>query len=1607
MHRWYLWLVLILSVYCTGSVIAEQFDIVNTDRYWIEGVPGIGEGNGNYLDNSDPPEMLMLLSGWFEWGAHEDDDISDRDDYNSMFGTVNTLWMRPHHLLETEYLDLDLHQDPQYPKRYIVYIGGWNPVPPDPSDFCWFPDEPEDYIWDGWNNRGSEYWQYWYDHIVEYTNTVRQTVTESMYTLLQEIDEDYILGWYTVDEPNPDKIPQGFFRIYNDAIRDAETANGINTSLPIFCTINKLKYCDDDEYENLDRYVGDADEGVDVVCVDKYPFYNLKDLPILENSNGDLESRGFGYEVYFPEFNVLSVPGYDDCSYENRSPKSRDMSSWIMQIRDQLEVWERDLPIISIPQGSAHKNGGSVFRHSDENYKYSAYHRAPSYAELRHQVFSALACGATGFLPWASYMCFNPNPPGVSWGRTPHSSFWHSSNWYADVDPQSGDTLAYYLENGCRYLPNIAEALEDVDLIADVETFYNDEEEQMFGNYKTLFEEVESYAQLMIQGEYLDEYLTWEITDVTGNGASDETDLNTMFIQYDEDYYLFAVNSCKPDGDTYHIPAIYVRFHMDLTSEMDCFNSAYLLDPYQYEESSSFPDLDESNNEPISFIHDGDIAHFDVHFEPGEVHVYRFSTGIRWEGPTPQIPTLQVAINQTCDGDTLFIHQDVTESFQVSGNRVLVGVGSPPPTLTNSNEYNLCRITDYPQGGGPGVELINLRLSGDHNGVNLIENGGDLVLIDCILDGSSAGGITGIINNDLMSAYRTDFINCDTGISGYGEELNLFGCEFLGNEGVPGEAAISCASSNPMQVLLDNDPETNRECMVKDYPTALNIVCADQEGENEITIRNTQILRETDNTEVVFIDGYESQLIDVLVENSLLHLGYGTTIACDELRITGSTLVEHGIGLTGNQFTIEHSIMPESSTDYSSATIVNCFFQGDGDPKFVDPDNSNFSLKWDSPCLDAGSPDPDLRDQDHTQNDIGYTRIYREVDLVTEVEDYTQMEKGVYFAEESVDPKGFHLPSGSVLLLGSGVNVTVDAVNEEVMLGDQEDAERTVITFYNPLVGHEHDPPTLKGGSFFVGGDQEVGISENDWVRMNHLRYVEADGNLETSYVGIESNDLRFCFECLEPNIEPSTVYGHFHIGLRCSGQLENSILRGSTAPAQLAILGSDININTCELYDYEYTGLFLFNFGQNIEYKLHGLIIEGEREGENALKGIDAAYSSFRLSESRITYHTSYGMRTIESWSDMHQVAHNRIEHNSSANPNTGQISLNASNCQLDCGANRIRYSETSTNIPLIQSVSGLEHNSTDVSYNDWGATNPADEGILPESWGDILYLPLYTWEETPPIHDCLNQSIPSELFALGNWQEINGEIDEAIITYNTIVKDYPLDPFAKRATFRLGYIGGKGYDEGMTVMSDFQELLVEIGDVNYNLTYFIQGNYWELYSQLVNLDEAVASLEEQRDQAETESARNYFELCLAYIELCNENGGTYSAGDPVQAGVMIRESFERQHDYIEQVLAIYSSEEGNSLPDNLPAEFSLAQNYPNPFNPVTTITYAVPRRCELELAVYNILGQRVALLVEGFQQPGNYTIEFDGSSLASGLYFYRLSTPDEVMNRKMLLVK
>jgi hypothetical protein len=93
--------------------------------------------------------------------------------------------------------------------------------------------------------------------------------------------------------------------------------------------------------------------------------------------------------------------------------------------------------------------------------------------------------------------------------------------------------------------------------------------------------------------------------------------------------------------------------------------------------------------------------------------------------------------------------------------------------------------------------------------------------------------------------------------------------------------------------------------------------------------------------------------------------------------------------------------------------------------------------------------------------------------------------------------------------------------------------------------------------------------------------------------------------------------------------------------------------------------------------------------------------------------------------------------------------------------------------------------------------------------------------------------------------------------------------------------------------------------------------------------------------------------------------------------------------------------------LTASIPSTTNLFQNYPNPFNPNTNIKYQIPSTNHVTLKVFDLLGREVATLVNDVKEPGTYTVRWDASGVASGVYFYRLKAGDFVETKRMLLMR
>jgi hypothetical protein len=89
------------------------------------------------------------------------------------------------------------------------------------------------------------------------------------------------------------------------------------------------------------------------------------------------------------------------------------------------------------------------------------------------------------------------------------------------------------------------------------------------------------------------------------------------------------------------------------------------------------------------------------------------------------------------------------------------------------------------------------------------------------------------------------------------------------------------------------------------------------------------------------------------------------------------------------------------------------------------------------------------------------------------------------------------------------------------------------------------------------------------------------------------------------------------------------------------------------------------------------------------------------------------------------------------------------------------------------------------------------------------------------------------------------------------------------------------------------------------------------------------------------------------------------------------------------------------------IPSEYELSQNYPNPFNPVTKITYNLRERTNVKLSVYDVNGKWIETMNNGLQEKGSHFVYFDGATLSSGVYYYKLETDFFTDTKKMILLK
>ena len=138
---------------------------------------------------------------------------------------------------------------------------------------------------------------------------------------------------------------------------------------------------------------------------------------------------------------------------------------------------------------------------------------------------------------------------------------------------------------------------------------------------------------------------------------------------------------------------------------------------------------------------------------------------------------------------------------------------------------------------------------------------------------------------------------------------------------------------------------------------------------------------------------------------------------------------------------------------------------------------------------------------------------------------------------------------------------------------------------------------------------------------------------------------------------------------------------------------------------------------------------------------------------------------------------------------------------------------------------------------------------------------------------------------------------------------------------------------------------------------------------------------------------------------------GNAYIADIDGDGDVEIISSFEYNDGSGNYISTTYFFSTGVSLGVNqqisVPDNYKLFQNYPNPFNPTTTIQYEMPQNGNINVSIYNIKGELVEELLDGYKNTGKYSIKWNPKNISSGQYFYQISVDGFVQTKKMMLLK
>ena len=291
---------------------------------------------------------------------------------------------------------------------------------------------------------------------------------------------------------------------------------------------------------------------------------------------------------------------------------------------------------------------------------------------------------------------------------------------------------------------------------------------------------------------------------------------------------------------------------------------------------------------------------------------------------------------------------------------------------------------------------------------------------------------------------------------------------------------------------------------------------------------------------------------------------------------------------------------------------------------------------------------------------------------------------------------------------------------------------------------------------------------------------------------------------------------------------------------------------------------------------------------------------------------------------------------------------------------------------------------------FTDADSTGNYTLSSLPPGYYKVLAVPLGAF--APSFYSLTG---PTTLWKLATAVAINGNSSSGINIYVM-----PLSSSAMGYTYITGNVNSmsstapQGVEGGMVYATDSTGAVVGYGITDSTGSYTIHGlapGIYNVYADAVGFTSGTAGVAQRVGSYTTDA--------VGYGSIASTANPTYdAAGNPVPGTASFTLTPETPTAVHEKVIQ--------------PTNYSLDQNYPNPFNPTTQIAFNIPLNEHVTVTIYNILGQRIATLLDGNLSAGVHVVTWNaknqnGEILPTGVYFYRLSTPNFTAVKKMLLLK